>query len=126
MPKVTFEETLERINREGNFEASVLATPDGLPIATAPAGYDSDVTAAMVALLKSVAQQTQDHVGMATLDEVSVRASDHIRLVCRSFQVDGEDFILAVVVPREQRYHRQLTNRAIRELTLTWRAMVQK
>jgi len=126
MPKVTFEETLERINREGNFEASVLATPDGLPIATAPAGYDSDVTAAMVALLQSVAQQTQDHVGMAPLDEVSVRASDHIRLVCRSFRVDGENFILAVVVPREQRYHRQLTNRAIRELTLTWRAMVQK
>ena len=126
MPKVTFEETLERINREGNFEASVLATPDGLPSATAPAGYDSDVTAAMVALLQSVAQQTQDHVGMAPLDEVSVRASDHIRLVCRSFRVDGEDFILAVVVPREQRYHRQLTNRAIRELALTWRAMVQK
>jgi len=126
MPKVTFEETLERINREGNFEASVLATPDGLPIATAPAGYDSDVTAAMVALLQSVAQQTQDHVGMAPLDEVSVRASDQIRLVCRSFRVDGEDFILAVVVPREQRYHRQLTNRAIRELTLTWHAMVQK
>jgi len=126
MPKVTFEETLERINREGKFEASVLATPDGLPIATAPAGYDSDVTAAMVALLKSVAQQTQDHVGMAPLDEVSIRASDHMRLVCRSFRVDGEDFILAVVVPREQRYHRQLTNRAIRELTLTWHAMVQK
>jgi predicted regulator of Ras-like GTPase activity (Roadblock/LC7/MglB family) len=126
MPKVTFEETLERINREGNFEASVLATPDGLPIATAPAGYDSDVTAAMVALLQSVAQQTQDHVGMAPLDEVSVRASDQIRLVCRSFRVDDEDLILAVVVPREQRYHRQLTNRAIRELTLTWRALVQK
>jgi predicted regulator of Ras-like GTPase activity (Roadblock/LC7/MglB family) len=126
MPTVTFEETLERINREGKFEASVLATPDGLPIATAPAGYDSDVTAAMVAFLKSVAQQTQDHVGMAPLDEVSIRASDHMRLVCRSFQVDGEDFILAVVVPREQRYHRQLTNRAIRELTLTWHAMVQK
>jgi predicted regulator of Ras-like GTPase activity (Roadblock/LC7/MglB family) len=126
MPKVTFEETLQRINEAGHFEASVLATPDGLPIATVPAGYDSDVTAAMVALLKSVAQQTQDQVGMAPLDEVSVRASDHIRLVCRSFRVDGEDLLLAVVVPREQRYHRQLTNRAIRELKLTWRAMIQK
>jgi predicted regulator of Ras-like GTPase activity (Roadblock/LC7/MglB family) len=126
MSKITFEETLERINQAGNFDASVLATPDGLPIATVPAGYDSDVTAAMVALLKSVAQQTQDQVGMAPLDEVSVRASDHIRLVCRSFQVEGEDLLLAVVVPREQRYHRQLTNRAIRELRLTWHAMVQK
>jgi predicted regulator of Ras-like GTPase activity (Roadblock/LC7/MglB family) len=125
MPKVTFEEALERINRAGNFEASVLATPDGLPIATVPPEYDSDVMAAMVALLKSVAQQTEDQVGMAPLDEVSVRASDHIRLVCRCFQVDGEDLLLAVVVPREQRYHRQLTNRAIRELRLTWRTMVQ-
>ena len=125
MGTVSFEETLERINREGQFEASVLATSDGLPIATAPSGYDTDVTAAMVALLKSVAQQTQDNVGMAALDEVSVRARDHIRLVCRSFQINGEDLILAVVVPREQRYYRQLTNRAIRELTLTWHALVQ-
>jgi predicted regulator of Ras-like GTPase activity (Roadblock/LC7/MglB family) len=126
MGTVSFEETLERINHEGQFEASVLATSDGLPIATAPSGHDTDITAAMVALLNSVAQQTQDNVGMAALDEVSVRASDHIRLVCRSFQIDGEDLILAVVVPREQRYYRQLTNRAIRELTLTWHALVDE
>jgi predicted regulator of Ras-like GTPase activity (Roadblock/LC7/MglB family) len=125
MPKVSFEKTLERINHEGNFEASVLASPDGLPIATAPSDYDTDITAAMAALLRSVAQQTQDHVGMAPLDEISVRASDHVRLVCRSFQVGGEDFILAVVVPPKQRYYRQLTNRAIRELKLTWHAMVE-
>ena len=125
MPKIPFEETLERINREGKFEASVLATYDGLPIATAPSDYDTEITAAMVALLRSVAQQTQDQVGMATLDEVSVRASDHIRLVCRSFRVDGEDFILAVVVPAKQRYYRQLTNRAIKELRTAWHAMVQ-
>jgi predicted regulator of Ras-like GTPase activity (Roadblock/LC7/MglB family) len=125
MPKVSFEETLEKINREGGFEASVLASPDGLPIATAPSDYASDITAAMVALLRSVAQQTQDYVGLALLDEISVRASDHVRLVCRSFQVGGEDFILVVVVPRKQRYYRQLTNRAIRELRLTWHAMVE-
>jgi predicted regulator of Ras-like GTPase activity (Roadblock/LC7/MglB family) len=125
MPRLPFEETLERINREGKFEASVLATHDGLPIATAPSDYDTEITAAMVALLRSVAQQTQDQVGMAALDEVSVRASDHIRLVCRSFRVDGEDFILAVVVPAQQRYYRQLTNRAIRELRTAWRAMLQ-
>ena len=125
MPTVSFGETLERINREGNFEASVLASHDGLPIATAPSDYDTDITAAMVALLRSVAQQTQDHVGMAPLDEISVRASDHVRLVCRSFRVGGEDFILAVVVPPKQRYYRQLTNRAIRELKLTWHAMVE-
>ncbi len=125
MSKVSFEQALERINRDGSFEASVLASSDGLPIATVPSGYDTDVTAAMVALLRSVAQQTQDHVGMAPLDEVTVRSSDHIRLVCRCFQLDGEEFVLAVVIPRKQRYYRQLTNRAIRELRLAWHAMVE-
>jgi predicted regulator of Ras-like GTPase activity (Roadblock/LC7/MglB family) len=121
----TFERTLERINSEGNFEASVLASSDGLPIATAPSGYDTDITAAMVALLRSVAQQAQDHVGMAPPDEISIRASDGVRLICRCLRVDGEDLILAVMVPREQRYYRQLTNRAIKELRLAWHAMVK-
>jgi predicted regulator of Ras-like GTPase activity (Roadblock/LC7/MglB family) len=125
MSQVSFEQALEKINRDGNLEASVLASSDGLPIATVPSGYDTDVTAAMVALLRSVAQQTQDHVGMAPLDEVTVRSSDHIRLVCRCFQLDGEEFILAVVIPREQRYYRQLTNQAIRELRLAWHDMVE-
>jgi predicted regulator of Ras-like GTPase activity (Roadblock/LC7/MglB family) len=125
MPKMPFKETLERINREGKFEASVLATHDGLPIATAPSDFDTEITAAMVALLRSAAQQTQDQVGLGTVDEVSIRASDRIRLVCRSFKVDGEDFILAVVVPAEQRYYRELTNRAIRELRTAWRAIVR-
>jgi predicted regulator of Ras-like GTPase activity (Roadblock/LC7/MglB family) len=126
MSEVSFEQTLRKINRAGSFEASVLASSDGLPIATVPSEYDTDVTAAMVALLGSVAQQTRDHVGMAPLDEVTVRSSDHIRLVCRCFQVGGEEFILAVVIPREQRYYRQLTNQAIRELRLAWHAMVEE
>jgi predicted regulator of Ras-like GTPase activity (Roadblock/LC7/MglB family) len=124
MSQVSFEQALEKINRAGSFEASVLASSDGLSIATVPSGYDTDVTAAMVALLRSVAQQTRDHVGMAPLDEVTVRSSDHIRLVCRCFQLDGEDFVLAVVIPREQRYYRQLTNQAIRELRIAWHSMV--
>lgn len=124
MTKVSFEQALKRINRDGQFEASILASSDGLTIATVPSGYDTDVTSAMVALLRSVAQETRDHVGMAPLDEISVRSSDHIRLVCRCFELDGEEFILAVVIPRERRYYRQLTNRAIRDLRLTWRAMV--
>jgi predicted regulator of Ras-like GTPase activity (Roadblock/LC7/MglB family) len=124
MTEPSLERTLQQINREGNFEASIIASNDGLPIATVPSSYDTDVTAAMVALLQRVARDTRDYVGMAPVDEVSVRASDHIRLVCRCFEVDGEEFILAVMIPKEQRYYRQLTNRAIKELQLTWRAMV--
>jgi predicted regulator of Ras-like GTPase activity (Roadblock/LC7/MglB family) len=125
MTETSLERTLEQINREGSFEASILASNDGLPIATVPSSYDTDVTAAMVALLQRVARDTRDYVGMAPVDEVSVRASDHIRLVCRCFEVDGQEFILAVMIPKEQRYYRQLTNRAIRELRIAWRSMVK-
>ncbi len=124
MPETSLEQTLETINAEGDFEASVLATSDGLPIATVPSDYDTDITAAMVALLKSVARETQNHVGMAQLDEVCVRASDNIRLVCRSFSVNDEDFVLAVVVPRRRRYYRQVTNQAIGAIKLAWQSMV--
>lgn len=125
MSEMTFEETLERVNAEGSFEVSMLASSDGLPIATVPSDYDTDVTAAMVALLRRVAQEMQDNVGLAQLDEVSVRASDKIRVVCRYFSVNDEDLILAVVVPSDRRYYRRLTNRAVREIKLVWHTMAK-
>jgi predicted regulator of Ras-like GTPase activity (Roadblock/LC7/MglB family) len=125
MADTSFEQTLQKINREGEFRASVLASSDGLPVATVPSNYDPEITAAMVALLRSVAQQTHDLVGMGQLDEVSLRASDRLRLICRTLEIDGEPFILAVVVPRQQRYYRRQTNRAIRQLRETWRGMVK-
>jgi predicted regulator of Ras-like GTPase activity (Roadblock/LC7/MglB family) len=125
MPEMPFEETLEKMNREGSFEASVLASSDGLPIATVPSDYDIDITAAMGALLRSVARETHNLVGLAQLDEVSVRAGDSMRLVCRYFSVKDEDFILAVVVPSYRRYYRRVTNQAIRKIELEWRAMAE-
>jgi predicted regulator of Ras-like GTPase activity (Roadblock/LC7/MglB family) len=125
MSEMSFEETLKRVNGEGSFEVSMLASSDGLPIATVPSDYDTDVTAAMVALLRRVAQEMQDSVGLAQLDEVSVRASDKIRVVCRYFRVDDEDLILAVVVPSDRRYYRRLTNRAVREIKLVWHDMAK-
>jgi predicted regulator of Ras-like GTPase activity (Roadblock/LC7/MglB family) len=125
MSEMSFEETLKRVNGEGSFEVSMLASSDGLPIATVPSDYDTDVTAAMVALLRRVAQEMQDSVGLAQLDEVSVRASDKIRVVCRYFRVDDEDLILAVVVPSDRRYYRRLTNRAVREIKLVWHDMAR-
>jgi predicted regulator of Ras-like GTPase activity (Roadblock/LC7/MglB family) len=124
MSETTFEQTLESINRDGNFAASVLASSDGLPIASAASSYDPELTAAMAGLLRSVAQQTRNQVGMAQVDEVSLRASDRLRLICRCFQIDGEDYILAVLVPREQRYYRQTTNRAMQQLRSAWRSIV--
>lgn len=118
-PQTVFEEVLHRMNEAGGFEASVLASGDGLPIANVPSDYDFQTIAAMVAVLASVAGETQSRVGLGQLDEVSVLADDRIRLVCRYFTTSGEEFVLGVVVPRNG-YYRRATNNAIREIRRAW------
>jgi len=118
-PQTVFEEVLYRVNEGGGFEASVLASSDGLPIATAPSDYDLQTIAAMVAVLASVAGETQSRVGLGQLDEVSVLADDRTRLVCRYFTSGGEEFILAVVVPPNGCY-RRATNSAIQKIRRAW------
>ena len=54
-PQTVFEKVLHRMNEAGGFEASVLASGDGLPIASVPSDYDFQTVAAMVAVLASVA-----------------------------------------------------------------------
>lgn len=115
-----FEEVLQKMNDQGHFKAAILAGNDGLPIATVPSRYDTDTTAAMVALLQKVSKEARGQLSMAEVDEVTIFDRDRIRLVCRYLVVDGEELILAVMVPPNQ-YHRRLTNRAIREIEAAWR-----
>lgn len=116
----SFEKVLQRMNDQGHFKAAVLASNDGLPIATAPSVYDADTAAAIVALLQRVSKEARDQLDMAEVDEVTIFDRDRIRLVCRYMAVDGEKLILAVMVP-PNRYHRHVTNWAMREIKAAWR-----
>jgi predicted regulator of Ras-like GTPase activity (Roadblock/LC7/MglB family) len=111
-----FEEILHRMNKDGFFIASVLASEDGLPVASAPtpSPYDADTVAAMVTLVKDFIKQTQTRLGLAEVDEVSMVVGDRSRLVCRYFGVGAQSFVLAVLAPPNQSY-RRLTARAVRE-----------
>ncbi len=117
----TFEEILTRLNTEGQFTASVLASDDGLPVAAAPAPspYDADTVAAMVTLVKGFVKDTQTQLGLAEVDEVSIVVGDRSRLICRYFDAAGKPFVLATVTPPGQSY-RRLTTKAIREITGAW------
>ena len=114
-----FEEVLQKMNDQGHFKAAVLASNDGLPIATVPSSYDTDTTAAMVALLQRVSKEARGQLGMAEVDEVTIFDHDRIRLVCRYLVVDGEELTLTVMVPPNW-YHRRLTNWAMREIEAAW------
>jgi predicted regulator of Ras-like GTPase activity (Roadblock/LC7/MglB family) len=106
---------LHAMHEAGHFRAVVLASADGLPIATTPAGYDSDLAAALVAMLRKVSGEAQSQLGLAELDEVTVRSRDQVSLVCRRLDVGTEELILVVIVPPHGRY-RRATNQAIAEI----------
>ena len=111
----SFKEILHEMNTTGKFQVSVLTSVEGLPIATVPADYDSDLTAAMVALLQRVSNDAQSRLKMAEVDEVTIRDRDHIRLVCRYLVIGRERLILAAMVPPDRPY-RRVTNRAVRRI----------
>jgi predicted regulator of Ras-like GTPase activity (Roadblock/LC7/MglB family) len=112
------ERILREMNQAGKFPASLLTSAEGLPIATAPATCDGDTTAAIVALVQRASSDAQDQLGMADVDEVTIRDRDRIRLVCRYIPVGSERLILATMVPPGHSYRRvtNLTVRRIRRL----------
>ncbi len=106
---------LREMHEAGNFKISVLVSREGLPIATAPADYDSELAAAMVALLQKVSNDAQAQLHLAEVDEVTIRDHDRSRLVCRYIVVGKERLILAAIVPPDTAY-RRVTNQAIRQI----------
>jgi predicted regulator of Ras-like GTPase activity (Roadblock/LC7/MglB family) len=124
-PLTPLDDILDRMNDLGCFQVSVLASTEGLPIATARSRGDPEATAAIVALLQSVSTQAREQLGMGELDVVTVVARDHMRLACRYFSADGEELILAVMV-EPGGYHRSATGWAIREIEALWNRRHQR
>ena len=117
--QVAFEKILQELNRDGDFKAAVLSTTEGLSLASAPTGYEDEMAAAMVALLNKVARQARQQLNLAQVDELSLVGDDRTRLACRYFSLDGQDLVLAVLVPSDH-YYRRRTNQAIRKIRQSW------
>lgn len=114
-----FEQILTELSQLGTFDAAILATSEGLPIATSPSSLDAQLTSAMVALLRKVSKDARAELGMDELDEVSLYDRKRSRLACRFFWVDQEELILALLV-REGASYRRLSAHAIREIQNAW------
>ena len=112
---LTFDVILQEMNVEGGFIRSVLATSDGFSIASAPTSPDHELASAMIALLQQVSVETQDNLGLAPVDEVTIRTKEHSYLVCRTIP-SGDDWLsLCALVPPGRAY-RRATNRAVRKI----------
>lgn len=110
-----FSEILEEMNQEGGFDRSVLATSEGLPIASFPMQPDQELASAMIAMLGQVSAETQDHLELAAVDEVTIRTEDRKHLVCRRIQSGNDWICLCALVPAGA-YYRRATNRAVRRI----------
>lgn len=112
---LTFVEILNDMNQEGGFSRSVLATSEGLPIASTPGTLDSELASAMVAMLQQAASETGNQFQLPPIDELTIRTDNKLRLICRTIKIDSELMILGVIVPPDQLY-RRVTNKAINRI----------
>jgi predicted regulator of Ras-like GTPase activity (Roadblock/LC7/MglB family) len=111
----SFDEILKKMNADGGFIRSVLATSDGFSIASAPTNPDHELASAMTALLQQVSVETQDNLGLAPVDEVTIRTKEHSYLVCRTISTGEDCLSLCALVPPGRAY-RRATNQAVRKI----------
>lgn len=112
--QTALQRTLREMIQGGQFRAAVVASIDGLPLATAGRSADKELMAGVAAWLKEYAERT--HV---SLDEIVARDTQGNCFVSRYFNVGDDPLLLAVKVP-PGRPHRRLTNKAIREIKRVW------
>ena len=113
---------LADMNKDGNFPIAVLTDRQGFPIASAAApDQNPELQSAVVALIQKTAAQVQTQLGMAQTDEISMFDKDGRRLVCRPFNANGHDMILAVLVPDRHQTYRRLTNKTVTTIKKQWR-----
>mgnify|MGYP006267506735 CR=1 FL=1 len=113
---------LQEACQDGRFTTAILASPEGFLIAAAPQALTSDAEtiAAMVAYLRDAAQRARAQLGLARLDEVTIRDQEGHLMVCRPFVAGEQDeLILLVTAPWRQAY-RRLTNIAILQICDIW------
>ncbi len=113
---------LATMNEKGGFPIAVLTDRHGFSIASAAApDQDPDIQSAVVALIQKTATQVSNQLGMAQTDEISLYDTEGRRLVCRPFEANGHEMILAVLVPNKEQSYRRLTNQAVNAIRRQWK-----
>jgi len=108
-PKITFtdatlDQLLTEVGVRGGFSACLLATGDGLAIASLPSELDAEAASAMLALVHESVQRAQVRLDLPGVDEVTALFRNGVRLVCRYFDAADSAFILAVMLPSGREY----------------------
>ncbi len=112
---------LADMNREAQFPVATLSGRDGLLVAASTSNGDNPAKqSAVVAKLAEAANLMRSQLAFGTPAELSFFAEDGRRLVCRPFILNGQELILAVLVPNRGQAYRRATSKAISRLRSIW------
>lgn len=118
--QTVFEQILQELVAEGEYEAALLSDSDGLALAVVGTEESAAMMAAMTALLGDSARQARWQLDLVYVNELSLVSDDRFRLVCRFFETEsGQPLALTLIVPPDQAY-RRLTNQALSQIKTAW------
>ena len=106
------EKILNTLIHKGRFTGAVIATDQGLTVATMGQA-DADLIAAVAASMRDLAKRTHQH-----LTEIATMDNHGHKIVSRFFAIGENLILLSVVVPNKCSYRRLMTQ-AIREIKLS-------
>lgn len=90
---------LSRFARTHRFSSLLIASSDGLVIAKSERSKQESVLAALAALCDGVCARVRRESILPTLDEITLRARDGVRLTIRNFSDLDEQFLLIASSP---------------------------
>jgi predicted regulator of Ras-like GTPase activity (Roadblock/LC7/MglB family) len=113
---------LSEMNVESGFSISVLTDKEGLPIAWASdTASDPERQSAVVAFVQKTAVQVSKQLDMAEAEEIAFSWEDGQHFICRPFKIDGNGFILAVLISSRNQSYRRAPHTAIVNIQKMWK-----
>ena len=106
----SIETVLNTLLAQGHFSSAVVASNEGLPLATAGKA-DTTLIAAVAAAIKRLAERAQQSPA-----EITSRSVGGERIIIRYFSVGEELLLLSITLPPGRHPYRRLTNHAIRDI----------
>ena len=104
---------LEEMNKEGGYTASILASDDGLSMASAVSPTTNrDVVAAMSGYVASSVERMRNELNLGQLKDINVRCSQGKAVFRMIFSDMEHGLILAAIMPRNIRYHNRALGKA--------------
>jgi len=106
------EQVLQALNRSGDYPLSLVCTDEGLLIASAGSGMDSDQLAGLTSLFDDIVTRAHRDLEMGRVDEVTLLGAGHGRLVVRPLVLHGALRFFLVLQADPGATWRRNTNRA--------------